>query len=89
MAVVALTLAVAAVVVLTAEVGALPYIALVLARVVRAVRRWSRRWSPPIRGSASRSRRCVALPVAGGYLVALQVPGHGHFARTTAPGTPC
>ncbi|MGV9802632.1 EamA family transporter RarD [Mycobacterium sp. NPDC003449] len=75
---VALVIAVAAVVVLTVQVGAPPYIAVVLAlsfgiyglvkKVVRA---------DPRVGVAVET--LLALPLAGGYLIALEVLGRAHF----------
>jgi chloramphenicol-sensitive protein RarD len=79
----ALAIAVAAVVVLTAEVGAPPYIAVVLAfsfglyglvkKVVQA---------DPRVGVAVET--LLALPVAGGYLITLEVLGHSHFGHNGA-----
>ncbi len=74
----ALTIAVAAVAVLTAQVGGLPVIALALAtsfgvyglvkKVVRA--------DPPVSVAVE---SLLALPIAGGYVVALQMTGNAHF----------
>lgn len=75
---VALALAVAAVVVLTAEVGAPPYIAVVLAAsfalygLVKKVVVADPRVSVAV-------ETFLALPVAGGYLITLAVLGQGHF----------
>ena len=75
---VALALAVVAVVVLTAEVGAPPYVAVVLAftfalyGLVKKVVVADPRVSVAV-------ETFLALPLAGGYLITLQVLGHGHF----------
>lgn len=74
----ALTLAVIAVVVLTVEVGDPPYIAVALAvsfalyGVVKKVVQADPRVSVAV-------ETLLALPLAGGYLVVLQVLGQGHF----------
>lgn len=75
---VALVIAVAAVVVLTAELGAPPYIAVVLAvtfalyGLVKKVVVADPRVSVAV-------ETFLALPLAGGYLITLAVLGHGHF----------
>jgi chloramphenicol-sensitive protein RarD len=75
----ALVLAVVAVVVLTVEVGEPPYIAVVLAvsfalyGVVKKVVAADPRVSVAV-------ETLLALPIAGGYLIALQWIGQGHFA---------
>lgn len=75
----ALVLAVIAVVVLTVEVGEPPYIAVVLAvsfalyGVVKKVVAADPRVSVAV-------ETLLALPIAGGYLIALQVVGQGNFA---------
>ncbi len=75
---VALVLAVVAVVVLTAEVGSPPVVAVGLAvsfavyGLVKKVVVADPRVSVAV-------ETFVALPLAGGYLIALQVTGHGHF----------
>jgi chloramphenicol-sensitive protein RarD len=77
---VALVIAVAAVVVLTAGVGAPPYIAVALAvsfalyGLVKKVVVADPRVSVAV-------ETFLALPLAGGYLIALDVLGHGHFAN--------
>lgn len=74
----ALALAVVAVVVLTLEVGAPPYVAVTLAvtfalyGLVKKVVVADPRVSVAV-------ETFLALPLAAGYLVALQVLGHGHF----------
>jgi chloramphenicol-sensitive protein RarD len=76
--VVALALAVIAVVVLTAEVGAPPYIAIALAAsfalygLVKKVVVADPRVSVAV-------ETFLALPLAAGYLITLQVLGQGHF----------
>lgn len=76
--VVALALAVIAVVVLTVEVGAPPYIAIVLAAsfalygLVKKVVVADPRVSVAV-------ETFLALPLAGGYLITLQALGQGHF----------
>jgi chloramphenicol-sensitive protein RarD len=76
---VALALAVVAVVVLTAEVGTPPYIAVALAAtfalygLVKKVVVADPRVSVAV-------ETLLALPLAGGYLITLQVLGQGHFA---------
>ena len=76
--VVALALAVIAVVVLTVEVGTPPYIAIVLAAsfafygLVKKVVVADPRVSVAV-------ETFLALPLAGGYLITLQVLGQGHF----------
>ncbi|MDT5150918.1 MAG: chloramphenicol-sensitive protein RarD [Mycobacterium sp.] len=76
---IALALAVVAVVVLTAEVGAPPYIAVALAAtfalygLVKKVVVADPRVSVAV-------ETLLALPLAGGYLITLQVLGQGHFA---------
>lgn len=75
---IALTLAVVAVVVLTAEVGAPPNIAMALAisfalyGLVKKVVVADPRVSVAV-------ETFLALPLAGGYLITLAVLGHGHF----------
>jgi chloramphenicol-sensitive protein RarD len=75
---IALALAVVAVVVLTAEVGAPPYVAAGLAvtfalyGLVKKVVVADPRVSVAV-------ETFLALPLAGGYLITLQVLGHGHF----------
>ena len=75
---VALVLAVVAVVVLTAEVGAPPYVSIVLAftfalyGLVKKVVVADPRVSVAV-------ETFLAFPIAGGYLVTLQVLGQGHF----------
>jgi chloramphenicol-sensitive protein RarD len=75
----ALVLAAVAVVVLTVEVGDPPYIAVALAvsfalyGVVKKVVRADPRVSVAV-------ETLLALPFAGGYLIALQMLGQGHFA---------
>lgn len=74
----ALALAVVAVVVLTVEVGEPPYVAAGLATsfalygLVKKVVDADPRVSVAV-------ETLLALPLAGGYLVALQMTGHGHF----------
>jgi chloramphenicol-sensitive protein RarD len=74
----ALAIAVAAVVVLTTQVGKLPVIALALASsfalygLVKKVVTADPRVSVAVES-------LLALPLVGGYLVALQIAGHGHF----------
>jgi chloramphenicol-sensitive protein RarD len=76
---IALVLAVVAVVMLTAEVGAPPYIAVALAAtfalygLVKKVVVADPRVSVAV-------ETLLALPLAGGYLITLQVLGQGHFA---------
>jgi chloramphenicol-sensitive protein RarD len=76
----ALALAVVAVVVLTLEVGEPPYIAVALALsfalygVVKKVVKADPRVSVAV-------ETLIALPLAGGYLIALQVLGQGHFVN--------
>jgi len=75
---VALGIAVVAVAVLTAEVGRLPVIALALATsfglygLVKKVVKADPRVSVAVES-------LLALPLAGGYLVALQIAGNAHF----------
>ncbi|PEG59596.1 EamA family transporter RarD [Mycolicibacterium boenickei] len=75
---VALVLAVIAVAILTAEVGAPPYIAVVLALsfgvygLVKKVVQADPRVSVAV-------ETLVALPLAGGYVIALEVLGRGNF----------
>lgn len=75
---VALGLALIAVVMLTAEVGAPPYVAVGLAvsfalyGVVKKVVAADPRVSVAV-------ETFLALPLSGGYLITLQVLGHGHF----------
>ena len=75
---IALVLAVIAVVVLTAEVGAPPYVAVGLAAsfalygLVKKVVVADPRVSVAV-------ETFLALPLAAGYLITLQVLGHGHF----------
>jgi chloramphenicol-sensitive protein RarD len=75
---VALAVAVAAVAVLTAQVGGLPVIALVLATsfglygLVKKVVAADPRVSVAVES-------LLALPIAGGYLIALQIAGDAHF----------
>jgi chloramphenicol-sensitive protein RarD len=75
---IALVLAVIAVVVLTAEVGGPPYVAVGLAvsfavyGLVKKVVDADPRVSVAV-------ETFLALPLAGGYLITLQVLGHGHF----------
>jgi len=77
---VALVIAVAAVVVLTAGVGAPPYIAVALAvsfalyGLVKKVVVADPRVSVAV-------ETFLALPLAGGYLITLGVLGHGHFVN--------
>src|SRR6478735_9077547 len=77
---VALVIAVAAVVVLTAGVGTPPYIAAALAvtfalyGLVKKVVVADPRVSVAVEAF-------LALPLAGGYLIALEVLGHGHFVN--------
>ena len=74
----ALTIAVAAVILLTAEVGTPPYIAVALAvsfalyGLVKKVVAADPRVSVAV-------ETLLALPFAGGYLIALQILGTGHF----------
>jgi chloramphenicol-sensitive protein RarD len=81
---VALGIAVAAVVVLTAGVGAPPYIAVALAvsfalyGLVKKVVVADPRVSVAV-------ETFVALPLAGGYLITLEVLGHGHFVNYGTP----
>jgi chloramphenicol-sensitive protein RarD len=75
---IALALALVAVVVLTAEVGAPPYVAVALAAtfalygLVKKVVVADPRVSVAV-------ETFLALPLAAGYLISLQVMGHGHF----------
>jgi chloramphenicol-sensitive protein RarD len=75
---VALVLAVAAVVLLTVEVGAPPYIAFALALsfalygLVKKVVDADPRVSVAV-------ETLIALPIAGGYVLALELTGRGHF----------
>ncbi len=75
---IALVLAVVAVVVLTAEVGAPPYVTVALAAtfslygLVKKVVVADPRVSVAV-------ETFLALPLAAGYLISLQVLGHGHF----------
>jgi chloramphenicol-sensitive protein RarD len=75
---VALAIAVAAVGIMTAQVGGLPVIALVLAvsfgvyGLVKKVVVADPRVSVAVES-------LLALPFVGGYLIALQITGHGHF----------
>lgn len=83
---VALAIAVGAVVVLTAQVGGLPVIALALATsfglygLVKKVVRANPRVSVAVES-------LLALPLAGGYLVALQIAGNAHFVGLGAGHT--
>ncbi|WP_448463580.1 EamA family transporter RarD [Mycolicibacterium sp. XJ870] len=75
---VALTIAVVAVAILTAEVGAPPYIAVVLALsfgvygLIKKVVQADPRVSVAV-------ETLLALPVAAGYLITLELLGRGHF----------
>jgi chloramphenicol-sensitive protein RarD len=77
---VALALAVVAVLVLTVEVGEPPYIAVALALsfalygVVKKVVKADPRVSVAV-------ETLIALPLAFGYLITLQILGHGHFVN--------
>lgn len=79
----ALVLAVIAVVILTAEVGAPPYIAMVLALsfgvygLVKKVVQADPRVSVAV-------ETLLALPLAAGYLITLEVLGRGHFLHEGA-----
>jgi chloramphenicol-sensitive protein RarD len=75
---IALGLAVIAVVVLTAEVGAPPYVAVTLAATFAVYGLVKKVVVADPRVSVA-VETFLALPLAGGYLVTLQVLGHGHF----------
>lgn len=83
---VALAVAVVAVVLLTIEVGAPPYIAVALAvsfgvyGLVKKVVQADPRVSVAV-------ETLLALPLAGGYVVVLEVTGHGHFVSGSAGHT--
>lgn len=82
----ALGIAVVAVVMLTLEVGEPPYIAVALALsfgvygLVKKVVDADPRVSVAV-------ETLLALPLAGGYVIALEVTGHGHFVSGTAGHT--
>lgn len=75
---VALVLAVGAVVMLTVEVGAPPYVSVGLAATFALYGLVKKVVSADPRVSVA-VETFLALPFAGGYLIALQVTGHGHF----------
>ncbi|MBV9515083.1 MAG: EamA family transporter RarD [Mycobacteriaceae bacterium] len=75
---VALTVAVAAVAVLTWQVGGLPVIALALATSFGTYGLVKKVVSADPRVSVA-VESLLALPVAGGYLIALQLTGNAHF----------
>jgi chloramphenicol-sensitive protein RarD len=76
---IALALAVVAVVVLTAEVGTPPYIAVALALTFALYGLVKKVVSADPRVSVA-VETFLALPLAGGYLITLQVLGQAHFA---------
>jgi chloramphenicol-sensitive protein RarD len=76
----ALAIAVVAVAVLTAEVGGPPYIALTLA-VSFAIYGWVKKVVTADPRVSVAVETLVALPFAGGYLIALEVLGKAHFVN--------